>query len=53
MGTRYSGKIECPHCKRKTEFYYAPSSNITNNECEYCDKEFEIVMSFKGIKIKK
>lgn len=52
MGTRYEGIIECPYCKKKTEFYYAPSSNITNGKCEHCNKKFEIVMSFKGIKKK-
>lgn len=53
MGTRYEGIIQCPYCKKKTEFYYAPSSDITKDKCEHCNKKFEIVMSFKGVKIKK
>ena len=52
MGDRYEGKIECPYCKKKTYFYYAPSCNIISEECENCNKPFEIVMSFKGIKKK-
>ena len=52
MGTRYEGIIECPYCKKKTGFYYAPSCNMTAEECEHCKKTFEIIMSFKGVKTK-
>jgi hypothetical protein len=51
MGDKYEGKLECPYCKKKTYFHYAPSCEIFSGECEYCKKEFEIVMSFKGVKI--
>ena len=44
--------IECPYCKKKTYFYYAPSCNIDAEECEHCKKTFKIAMSFKGIKNK-
>lgn len=52
MGDRYEGMIECPYCKKKTDFYYAPSCNIDAEECEHCKKTFKIAMSFKGIKNK-
>ena len=50
MGTRYEGIIECPYCKKKTSFYYAPSSNMTNETCEHCRKIFKTTLSFKGVK---
>ena len=53
MGDRFEGKIPCPYCKKKTLFYYAPSSGFTKDICEHCKKPFKICMKFEGEKIQK
>jgi len=53
MGDRYGGLIECPYCKKKTEFYFAPTCGFTKETCEYCKKTFEICLEIVGKKIEK
>ena len=37
MGDRYSGKIKCPICGCKDDYYYAPTCGITEWTCYKCE----------------
>ena len=52
MGNRYELSIECPNCHRMVRCYYAESSGMNKARCDYCGKEFEIVMVFKLVEEK-
>ena len=52
MTTRYTGLIECPYCKKKTEFMYADEWGELQ-WCDNCEKKYRIVLKFIAKKIKR
>jgi hypothetical protein len=49
MGDRYIFFKKCPNCGNEIECYYAPSSDMTDERCNECGKEYDIVINFELI----
>jgi len=51
MTDRYLGKIECPYCKKQTEYYFAQEwAEI--QFCQNCEKKFKMELKFETKKLK-
>lgn len=50
MSDFYYTDIECPYCGKETPLEYMDNTqNI--EQCEYCHKRFQAIMTFLGYKI--
>jgi hypothetical protein len=50
MGDSYTLELNCAHCGRSQEAYYAESSGSTAFKCEFCGKVNGIEMGFYATK---
>ena len=50
MGDRYTGMIECPECKKQTEFLYAEEWGEIQI-CDHCRKRFKMYLTLTAKKI--
>ena len=49
MGDRYNWREKCLACGHMMNCYYAESCDSTDAHCNFCGKEYDIVMEFRLI----